>query len=721
MSKPANAHSGSKDLAHWCEENNRLDMLNEWDTSKNGELIPERVSYGSTRKVHWKCSYGHEWETTVNNRTSQKSNCPVCGNKIILPGFNDLATLYPDIASKWHKVKNQDLSPSKVAPQSNKYAWWICSQGHEFQSKICSMVRDNINCPICENKQVLIGYNDLATTHPTVAKEWNHLQNKELSPTQVTYGSHKKVWWICPQNHEWQATVASRAFNGTNCPYCANQKLLVGINDVDTVRPELSKEWDYELNNPTKPSDVFSNSNKQYFWRCSAGHSYKSSISSRMRGRGCPYCAGRKVLLGFNDLQTTSPLLANEWHPTLNLPLLPQTVTSGSDKKAWWVCKKNHVWEATISSRNRGNGCPECAKGMQTSLPEKAIFFYTKKHFPDAVSNVHFPWLQKMELDIFIPSLAIAIEYDGDFWHQDIQKDIFKDRLCYEHNIHLIRIREPNCPEYEHIYSHHIGTKAAHANIEYLKETLSNLFEYLNKNFQKNIHFTFNIQEDYSFILQEARTLEQHNSISYTHPHLLDEWNNNKNGTLSPYMFSSGSQQKVWWKCKENHEWQASISSRTKGSNCPYCTGRYILSGYNDFETIHPEFLPEWDYEKNAPLLPSQVLHSSNKKIWWRCHQNHSWQTMIAARLNGSNCPFCSNQKILAGYNDLSTTHPELLKEWDYQKNTALIPTEVCSGTEKKAWWICPTGHSYQANIRTRAKLNTGCPICYNLGRKKKQ
>ena len=166
------------------------------------------------------------------------------------------------------------------------------------------------------------------------------------------------------------------------------------------------------------------------------------------------------------------------------------------------------------------------------------------------------------------------------------------------------------------------------------------------------------------------------------------------------------------------HEWQAAISTRTRGSQCPYCTGRYVLAGFNDFATVHPELMDEWDHEKNLPLLPSRVLHSSNRKVWWRCMRGHSWQTMIASRLIGNNCPICSNQKILAGYNDLATTHPNLVKEWDFEKNDFLSPHTVCSGTEKSAWWICPEGHSYYANIRTRAKLGTGCRICYQSSKK---
>ena len=52
------------------------------------------------------------------------------------------------------------------------------------------------------------------------------------------------------------------------------------------------------------------------------------------RGNGCPYCANRKVLVGFNDLATVQPLVAKEWHESLNGALTPEMVTAGSHKKA---------------------------------------------------------------------------------------------------------------------------------------------------------------------------------------------------------------------------------------------------------------------------------------------------------------------------------------------------------------------------------------------------
>ena len=88
-----------------------------------------------------------------------------------------------------------------------------------------------------------------------------------------------------------------------------------------------------------------------------------------MRGSGCPYCAGRKVLPGFNDLATLEPEVARQWHPALNGTLTPQMVTTGSRRKVWWECDQGHVWKAAIYSRTgpKKCGCPVCAVKISKS------------------------------------------------------------------------------------------------------------------------------------------------------------------------------------------------------------------------------------------------------------------------------------------------------------------------------------------------------------------
>ena len=207
-----------------------------------------------------------------------------------------------------------------------------------------------------------------------MAKEWNYEKNNGLTPADVMPNSGKKIWWKCHKGHEWQAAIADRN-SGNGCPYCSGRYAVKGENDLQTVNPTLAKEWNYEKNNGLTPADVTPNSNKKVWWMCSKGHEWESIVQNRNKGKGCPYCAGQKVLKGFNDLQTVNPILAKEWNYEKNTDLTPMSVMPGSNKKVWWKCCKGHEWQATIHNRNKGSGCPICRK----SKNQNRSFNYIKE------------------------------------------------------------------------------------------------------------------------------------------------------------------------------------------------------------------------------------------------------------------------------------------------------------------------------------------------------
>ena len=273
---------------------------------------------------------------------------------------NSIAVLYPHTLDEWDYEKNAPVTPYMVTKGSEKPFWWKCSKGHEIESKVKDRVRHG--CPYCSNNKVLTGFNDLRTTHPHLAREWIVERNNMIKPTEII-GGKQIVWWRCSKGHEWQASIDSRK-QGNGCPVCAGKQVLAGYNDLATINPDLASEWNYEKNNGLLPSDVVPGSNKKAWWKCHKhGHEWEAVINSRVQGKGCPYCANQKVWTGFNDLASKNPMLADEWHPTKNDRLLPTDVTISSGKKVWWLCREcAHEWEAVISSRSKGAGCPECAK-----------------------------------------------------------------------------------------------------------------------------------------------------------------------------------------------------------------------------------------------------------------------------------------------------------------------------------------------------------------------
>ena len=101
----------------------------------------------------------------------------------------------------------------------------------------------------------------------------------------------------------------------------------------------------------------------------------------------------------------------------------------------------------------------------------------------------------------------------------------------------------------------------------------------------------------------------------------------------------------------------------------------------------------EWNYKKNKDIDINKITSGSHKKVWWICSKHHEWEADVSSRYKGHSCPYCNNLRALAGYNDLATLNPNLAKEWKYEKNGILKPSDVLPGSYKKVWWKCKNGH----------------------------
>ena len=122
-----------------------------------------------------------------------------------------------------------------------------------------------------------------------------------------------------------------------------------------------------------------------------------------------------------------------------------------------------------------------------------------------------------------------------------------------------------------------------------------------------------------------------------------------------------------------------------------------------------PQLAAQWS-NRNLPLMPSDISYGSNKRVWWMGICGHEWQAIVKNRVNGSDCPYCSRNQLLKGFNDLATLKPELVSEWS-EKNYPLMPDMVLSCTNKSVWWRCIHGHEWIAKIADRF-YGSQCPYC---------
>ena len=197
------------------------ELVSEW-SEKNLLLTPDGITFGSNKKVWWKGTCGHEWQASVKAR-SNGEKCPICSGARVIAGINDLQTTHPEIASEWSE-KNLPLKPDEVNAKSRKNVWWRCGKcGNEWKSVINARVKGTV-CPVCAEREVLAGYNDLATTDNQLLSEWDYEQNK-LKPTEVSRTSAKRAWWKCRHGHSWSMKINERTILNKGCRICEQEYL----------------------------------------------------------------------------------------------------------------------------------------------------------------------------------------------------------------------------------------------------------------------------------------------------------------------------------------------------------------------------------------------------------------------------------------------------------------------------------------------------------------
>ena len=493
-------------------------------------------------------------------------------------------------------------------------------------------------------------------------------------------------------------------------------------------------------------NSVTKGSNRRVLWKCEqCGSIWATRIKYRTIDKtGCPRCGRKKqaktasmknLIVGRTDLATTNPELAEEWNYSQNGSLSPTMVTSRSAKKVWWKCSQcEYEWQALISNRAKenGTGCPNCAHYWRTSLPEQVIYYYIKEVFPDAESGKKFPWLfHGSEIDVFIPSLQLGIEYDGYRWHKNMfNADEKKDKIILENGIKLIRVREYGCPSLNNA-SHIIETRRPDKSGKYLEAAIKEVFAFINHEYHQSIAVHIDIEHDLVHILGSFQNNKTKKSLLADNPVLCNEWDYQKNSPLKPEQVSYSSNLCVWWKCSAcGYEWQATICNRNgRKSGCPSCTGKTVINGKNDLATLHPDVAATWNYQKNTDITPDSVSSGSNRRLWWLCPIcGCEWLASPNSRCSGQGCPACGRKKAAVGNietklrtRNIRVRNPALAKEFDTDLNGGLTAETTSISYTQKLWWKCPNcGKSYQSLIRTRLS-GSGCPYCGEKGKRTKK
>lgn len=562
-------------------------LMSEWDWEENDrcELDPKKLTLGSGKKANWVCTKGHKWVASIVNRTGKGLGCPYCSNKRILPGYNDLQSQRPDLMADWDYEANT-LDPSAVAVKSSKTAAWICPKGHKYNKAIYKRAAGE-GCPSCAKalrtsfpEQCFFFY--IKKVYPDAINSYREIFDNGMEldifiPSVKTGIEYDGVFWhdqsglsreekkyhICKENH----IRLFRIKEGSFTDFADNADRIWFI----------PQKCDYQL------LDFYITDLLKHliFW--------PANLPDVNVTRDKPEILEFKTLRFEDSLAALHPEIAKEWHPSKNGKLTPDLFIPGSSEIAWWLCPKcGNEWQASIVNRTKGHGCDICATSRRK---------ITKK---DTILS---------------------------------RRGSIDKKWC-----------------------------------------------------------------------------------------LLD-WDYEEN-EYGPEHYTNGSGEVVSWRCHNcGYKWKTPICNRTRDykNGCPLCSGKEIVSGINDLPTVKPELMEEWDYENNTEIDPTTVGRGSHEYVSWKCKIcGYRWTAQIYNRANGKGCPCCANRVVVPGTNDLATTDPELAAEWHPTLNS-LKPTEVTRGQSKKIYWICTKcGNVWQDTLNHRSR-GRGCSKCRKHSQKPDQ
>jgi len=289
----------------------RPQLVTELHPTRNRGIDPTMIAAKSNRRLWWRCAVcGHQWQATVGSR-SDGHGCPECYNTRRrdqgpreVAADQSLGGLHPDLTAEWNRPRNRDLDPDAITPNSKQKVWWHCGVcGHQWPATVQNRVAGH-GCPRCGVKrrarsQSRVSYDrSLVAKNPEIAAELHPTRNPGVVPTQLGARSSLKLWWRCGTcGQEWKAAVASRTYGGNGCPACGLKRRARTQSQVKPARslavkhPKIAAELHPTRNPEIVPTQLGARSSLKLWWHCgSCGHEWKTAVSTRTDGSGCPAC-----------------------------------------------------------------------------------------------------------------------------------------------------------------------------------------------------------------------------------------------------------------------------------------------------------------------------------------------------------------------------------------------------------------------------------------------
>lgn len=591
--------------------------------------------------------------------------------------FKDYCIKYykEEMLRQWDYETNKQ-SPGEVPSSSKLPVVWRCENGHKWTVSPAWRTRcKKTDCPYCSHRRASPEYN-LAITDPKMLDFWDYDKNKTV-PEEVLPRSAVKYWWRCEKGHSW-SLAPNEQYRLAGCPYCNGSRVSETYN-LETLFPEMIKEWDYEKNK-LDPREVHPFSGKKVSWKCSFNQSHKwmaSIVNRTKKAQGCPECKkqrkssfpeqaifyymkkffpncqNRAIISGFEvDIYIPDFKLGIEYNGVFHEIYNRE---SFDKKKVEHLCKEGldilTIRECKNQTDNQRNN--EWLNSCRYPNHDQNIN-------PNINPNINLDFSQNEEEALILETGVIRCQVDTSY--------------------------------------------------KYMDAVISKIFRYLNSKYHCNVNGDIDVNRDRHYIRTLLVNGRKENSLASKFPQLVKEWHNEANWPITPEMVSFGEGSPYVWKCEYGHVWKATPNKRTnRNQNCPYCSGHRV-SNENRLSKVKPGIAKMWDKNNNGKLTPDDVSVNSHKNVSWRCEKGHEWQRTVKEMVRSGKCPYCTGRRF-APENSLANRYPHLLEQWDWKKNE-ISPWEISYANKVEVWWICENGHSWKARAANRSMLGRGCPYC---------
>jgi hypothetical protein len=401
---------------------------------KNGFQWLGSVVPNSKTPTEWACGNGHTWKATYGN-ISQGKGCPDCAKKSRAEKRRLQPTDYESLAVARGFRWNGPVVRNNSIPTQ-----WTCKNEHSWEAGYSS-IQQGSGCPECAKET--ISENRRLESNAYIALA--HDQGFDwLGP--AVQNARVPTMWQCSKKHIWESTY-NNLQQGATCPECARLSAAARLRLQPADYAKLAQDRAFQWLGPASPTN-----NTPTRWACALGHEWDAGYGSIQQGAGCPECAkvssSEKQRLPPSEYKKRAKKSRILW-------LGPEVPNSNTPTK--WQCPKSsdHQWMASYSSIKQGSGCPFCIVWIgELTLLQRVRELLPTEEVLHRVHRSVLPWLARQELDIFVPSRMLGLEYQGEQHYKAIDyfggeetlrqimaRDQRKRELCKDNCVRLIEIR----------------------------------------------------------------------------------------------------------------------------------------------------------------------------------------------------------------------------------------------------------------------------------------